>query len=256
MIDRKTIAMINGEVDGENSTEESETLRQILMKDPEAKRLFEDLKKLDRHFSLMSPIKPPATLKPAILRSVEGRASASTHTRRFHLSDFLFPVRPVPRLGLAFSGGLLAGVVLVILYFTVLSHPAIDDRDVSGTILGSSESFHPVDQADVAAEGVEGNVATEYSGTMSILRVNLTMQPDLQARFVFNPEGARFKGIALGHGFAGTLQQGNGVLEVGHGGGAFRAFFAPDAAAQNVRLQIVSPEGVLFERSFPLGKTQ
>lgn len=257
MIDRRTITLINGEVDGENTAEESETLRQILAKDPEAGKLLEDLKKLERNFSSMSPVKPPVTLKPAILRDIDGRDSVSVHGRRFRLSDFLFPVRPLPRLGLAFSGGLLAGIVLVILYLTVISHPSIDDRDVSGTILGSSESFQTVDEAVVATKGVEGKVVTEYSGTLSVLRVNLTMQPDLDARFVFNPDETKLKGIALGHGFAGTLEQSNGVLEVGHGGGTFRAFFAPVASSmEDVRLQIVSPGGVLYERSLQLAKVR
>ena len=256
MIDRKTIALINGEVDGANSPEESETLRQTLARDPEAKKLLDDLKKLERNFSSRSSVKPPATLKPAILRSIYDRQAPSrVPARRFSLFDVLFSPGPRPRLGFAFGGGLLAGIVLVVLYLTVTSHPSIDDRDVSGTILGSSESLQTAEEAVISGDGVQGKVVTEYSSTLSVLRANLTMRPDLEARFVFNPDGAKFKGIVLGDGFAGTLTQRSGLIEIGHGGGTVRVFFAPGASTtQDVRLQIVSSGGVLYERSIPLGK--
>jgi len=56
MVDRRTIALINGEVDGLNTSEESEALRQILEHDPEARRLLEDLQKLGQNLTSMTPV--------------------------------------------------------------------------------------------------------------------------------------------------------------------------------------------------------
>ncbi len=258
MIDRRTIALINGEMDGENTHEESETLRQILSRNPEAQKLLEDLKKLERNFSSISRVDPPANLKRNVMRSIEERrmpARASKNT--FNLLDLLFPVRSLPRLGFAFSGGVLAGVALVVLYFTVISHPAIDDRDASGTILGPSESLQTADDAAITANGVEGRVVIEYSRAVSVMRVNLTMKPDVRVRFLFNPDAAKLKGVASAEGFPGTLTQSSGQLEMGNGGGAFRAFFAPGASStESVHLEIVSGGSILYERSLPLGKGQ
>lgn len=258
MIDRRTISLINGEVDGANTPEESETLRKMLAQDPEAQKLFEDLRRLVRGFSSVSPVDPPSSLKRNIVRAIhERRSSARVATRRFSLLDLLLPVRSFPRLGFAFSGGVLAGIALVVLYFTVVSHPSIDDRDASGTILGTSESLQTANNATISADGVEGQVVTEYGRTVSVMRVNLTLRPDVTARFLFSPAEARLKGVSMADEFPGTLTQSEGMIEIGHGGGTFRAFFATGASpAQNVRFQVVSGGNVLSERSFPLGKAQ
>jgi hypothetical protein len=259
MIDRRTIALINGEVDGVNTPGESEILRQTLARNAEAQKLLEDLRKLERNFSSISPVEPPASLKKGIMRSIEERRGpAKAHTRTFRLLDVLFPASPLPRLGFAFGGGVLAGIVLVILYFTVVSHPPIDSRDASGTLLGaSSESLQMADDEAVTHDGVQGRVVTEYSSTLSVLRVDLTMPADATARFLFSPDGARLKGVVLGEGFSGSLTQSNSVLEMGHGGGAFRAFFVPGASStEQVQLQIVSSGKVVYERSFPLAKAR
>jgi hypothetical protein len=259
MIDRKTIALINGEVDGTNSTEESEALRRTLAQDPEAQKLLSDLKKLERSLHSIPSVEPPQGLKSSVMRHISARrVSSRPSEHRSGLIDFLFPARSLPRLGFAFSGGVLAGIALVVLYFSVVSHPSsIDDRDASGTILGSSEAFQTAGDEAIAADGVQGKVVSEFSNTLSVLRVNLTMQPGLTARFVFNAEGAKLKGVSAAEQFQGTLMQSDGLLEVGHGGGSFKAFFAPtSSAAQDVRFQVVSGENVLYERSIPLRKGQ
>ncbi len=258
MIDRKTIARINAEIDGENSPEESETLRKVLTQNPEAQKLLEDLKKLQRNFSSSSPVDPPAGLKRAVMRSIQERHSgARTLARKFRLAGWLFPARSIPRLGFAFGGGVLAGIFLVVLYFAVSGHPFIDTGDASGTIFGSSESLQTADEATISNDGVQGRVITEYSGSLSVMRVALTLKPDLTARFLFNPDGATLKGVSLADGFQGSLTQRQGLLEVGQGGGTFRAFFAAGASsAASVRLQVVSGGTVLYERSLPLGRTQ
>ncbi|RPH35155.1 hypothetical protein EHM92_06715 [bacterium] len=189
------------------------------------------------------------------MRSIQGgRVPAKASTGKFRLADFLFPIRPLPRLGFAFSGGVLAGILLVVLYFAVVSHPSIDVRDASGTLFGTpSESLQRAEDAEIAGEEVQGRIVTEYSGTVSVMRADLTMKPDVATRFLFDPDGAKLKGVSLGDGFSGTLTQSNGLLEVGHGGGTFRAFFTPGASpAQNVRFQIVSAGKVVYERSLSL----
>lgn len=259
MIDRKTIALINGEVDGVNTPEESAVLRRALAQNPEAQTLLEDLKKLERNISSISPVEPPVTLKKAIMRSVEGRpVPAKAHARKLRLLDFLFPIRPLPRLGFAFSGGVLAGIVLVVLYFTVVSHPPIDTKDVSGTVLGlSSESLQTADDEAIAGSGLQGRIVTECSSNLAVLRVDLNLPPEATARFVYNPDGAKLKGVVPGEGFSGSLTQSSGLLEMGHGGGAFRAFFVPGASPrQEIRLQVISSGNVLYDRSFPLGKAE
>jgi hypothetical protein len=257
MIDRRTIALINGEVDGENTPEESEILRQIVARDAEARNLLEDLKKLERNIASISAVPPPAGLKKSIMVSVqERRVPARIRVRRFSLSDFLFPGRPLPRLGFAFGGGVVAGILLVILYLAVANHPSIDAWDASGALFDlPSESFQTVERAVISVQGAEGSIATEFSGPASVLRVNLTLKPGLTARFLFDSGGAKLKGVSLGDEFTGTLTQSDGLVEVSRGGGAFRVFFAANASSkQNVRFQVVSEGQLLYDQAFPLRK--
>ncbi len=259
MIDRRIVTLINGEVDGLNSPEQSEFLRQELGRNPEARDLLESLRKLERALSSMPSLAPPAGLKKSVMRSISARqARAGKPARRFALVDWLFPARSLPRLGFAFSGGVLAGVLLVILYFAVANPPSIDVRDASGSLFGiASEPLKTAEDAAIAGDGVDGRIVTEYSSTTSVMRVDLTMRPELTVRFLFNPIGTELKGVTLGKEFPGTLTQSEGLLEVGEGGGRFSAFFVPDRSpAQNVRFQVVSGRGVLYERSLPLRKDE
>ena len=256
MIDRGTISLINGEVDGVNTPQESEILRITLANNPEARQLLEDLKKLERSLSAIPQVNPPTTLKKSVMRSIEApRAHVRATGRKFSLADILFPIRSVPRLGFAFSGGVLAGILLVVVYFTFISHPQIDDRDASGTALGSSEALQTADDEAVTGEGVQGRVVTEYSSSVNVLRVYLSMQPGLTARFVYDPIGTKLKGVTLSNEFSGTLTNSEGMILLGNGGGSFRVFFVPGTgSAQNVRLQVVSAGNVQLERSFQLGR--
>jgi len=255
MIDRRTIELINGEVDGVNTPEESVILQTAVAGNPEARALLEDLKKLERNFSSLPAVPPPEGLKKGIMRSLQERKMPRRMTaRRFNLAGFLFPVRPLPRLGFAFGGGVLAGMLVVILYLAAASHTSFDARDASGTLFGPpSESFQTVESAGITVEGAEGNVATEYSGNLSVLRVAISMKPGVTARFSFNTADAKLKGVSLGDEFRGTLTQSEGVLEVGRGGGAFRAFFAAgSSSAQTVHFQLSFGGNVLYERTLSL----
>jgi hypothetical protein len=257
MIDRKTISLINGEVDGVNSPEESAILGQTLAQSEEARNLLRDLKKLEIGFSSVSRLDPPASLKKSIMRSIEERrVPAKAPAHGFRLMDFLFPARPLPRLGFAFSGGVLAGVVLVVMYFTVVDHPSVDTRDVSGTILGSSEALQTAEDEAISSDGVQGKIVTEYSNSVSVLNADLVMQPDLIARFVFDPNSARLKGVSMANESRGALTQKEGSIEVAHGGGTFRAFFTPSSVSQTVRFQVISAGNIVFARTLLLKKSE
>ena len=259
MIDRKIVALINGEVDGVNTPDQSEFLRQELGRNPEARDLLESLRTLERTLSSVPSVDPPTGLKQSIMRSIPARqVRARKPEPRVGLIGWMFPARPLPRLGFAFSGGVLAGVLLVILYFAVAAPPSIDVRDASGTLFGSSsEALQTAEDAAIGGDGVEGRIITEYSSTMSVMRVDLTMRPEVTVRFLFNPIGTELKGVTLGKEFPGTLTQSEGLLEVGEGGGRFSAFFAPEQpSAQNVRFQVISGRSMLYERSLALRKIE
>jgi hypothetical protein len=256
-IEQKTIELINAEIDGVNSPEESELLRRTLEVDLEAGQLFEDLKKLGQGFSTLPRVLPPLTLKHAVMRSIQDRqVQAGKMVRKPGLLDFLLPARPTLRPAFAFGGGVLAGALLIMLYFTIASYPSVDTRDASGALLdSSSESLQTVEETTVAREGATARIVTQDAGNLSVMRVSLALKPDVTARIVFDPDGVKIKGVALADGFAGTVTQSRGMVEVGHGGGEFKAFFAPEASSgQNVRLQIVESGGVVYERLCPLEK--
>ena len=135
MTKQKLIELIHQEIDGVNSPEESRLVAKHIAEDPETKRLFDELQSLSKTLSSVDELDAPPTLKPAIARSLEhSYSSASTRPRKLRILEALESLAPGWRLSYAFSGGVLAGIVLFLLGGNLLELGQVNENNSVGTV--------------------------------------------------------------------------------------------------------------------------
>ena len=195
MIDEKRIALINAELDGENSPRESATLRTILAEDPDARAAFEDLSRLAGMLDAVPRVEPPPELKAGILRAVRPAASP----------------RPAPRVGwwealahafrihgrFAWGYGFAAGLVLGLLGL-ILFRGGMTDLDRSAFVgsMRPLSSMTLLDAQSVDQDGVAGSLETRAGDGEVILRIQLDTVPrDLEVVVAYDPASFRPTGF-------------------------------------------------------------
>jgi len=109
MIEKRYIELINGEIDGVNTPEESSELRRYLEAHPEAQRYYDELSDIGRTFAEMKDLDPPKELRESILGSVARRRPRPQ--RESYLAGILDRLMPQarPRYAFAFVTGVLVG---------------------------------------------------------------------------------------------------------------------------------------------------
>jgi len=114
MMNDRIVALMNGEIDGENSASESLELRAILESNDEARAYYDDLRELGARFSEAGEIEPPPGLRHEVLTATTRAARSRERVRAARLR--LLPGRLLdsltPRLAYAFAAGVAAGLVV------------------------------------------------------------------------------------------------------------------------------------------------
>lgn len=137
MKDERIIDLVNGELDGMNSTADQEELTSLLEKDPSLKGYLEEMKTLDQVLAAVPMVEPPAGLKRRIMNSVAHQgASLNVAPKATWFDRLLAPFlqRPAWAISYAFAIGLIVG--LGVLSIIESSNP--DVRTVQGTIVDHS----------------------------------------------------------------------------------------------------------------------
>jgi len=200
MIDEKRLALMNAEMDGETSPQESASLRTILAEDPEARVAFEDLSRLAGLLDAVPQVEPPPELKAGILRAI--RPSAPPHRE------------PVPRAGwwetltrafqahgrFAWGYGFAAGLVLGLLGLALFrgGTPGLDRSEFVGSMRPLT-SLTLLDAQSVDQDGVVGSLETRAGDGEVILRLQLdTAPPDLEVAVTYDPGSFRPTGFRQG----------------------------------------------------------
>ncbi len=187
MIHDRLKLLINREIDGENSPEESRELEDALRSDPGARRYRDDLLELGSRFARAGLIDPPPALRRGILAATTRRPAVAR--RRRQLMPDAIREAFTPRLAYAFA----AGVAVCALVFALLNGPGsgagrvppdaargtMAPRDASG--LESAECM----QFDVPGGSGTGCVSYSSDG----IRVAISLDSGSETRLVLSHEG-------------------------------------------------------------------
>ena len=259
MIEGRWVALINQEIDGANSPEESRELARHLESDSEARALFDELSQMDRMFDEAGEIDPPSELHESIMRSVAQTRDGEERNPSKHTLRGLLPLpsRPSPRL--AFATGLVAGAcILAVVLLVAPERGHINSQDLRGTLVPGpiGEGAVPGDSIDLDLPGATGAARFEYRGDEITAAISLESEGEVRVVFEHGPR-ARFEGFRPGVGEEHLIRVSSGRTEIVHAGAvSYVVVFSGEAAeAAAITLSIENDQkNVLFRQTIRSGE--
>ncbi len=199
MIDRRVRELINREVDGLNTKAESEELRSLLQKNPEANALFQGFQKLTNELKQVPDAAPPAHLRQNILTAIglrKKKSSVSTFVSSFIDS---FRISPVPRYAVVFLLGAFVGFAVMTVAVEEGGKMIPDSTEIVGTFLPppSPEKATPTDSESWNVKGESGSVELHLVGDMALLLSRFTGGEGQRVEIQFDNSGLELAGFRI-----------------------------------------------------------
>jgi hypothetical protein len=257
VIAKRYIRLMNAEIDGANSPEESRELREYLDANEEAREHFEELKAVGVAMAEAGQVSPPEGLRAAIMRIVRQRERARAR------GGFVEWVRqglsPAPRMRLAYSfaGGVAVGLVLFAILSMTLPQLAMvpgDGRELMGT-MGGERCFVAADAVDFEVPGAAGSASVRYCAETVTLQLSLESESEVVVILSYDEE-VDFDGLrayqAGDHAIAVTGNR----AELTHAGMRDYDLYFTDCTESHLplRMRVESGGRSLFESNVPPGR--
>ncbi|GEM_PF-6237918 len=188
MIEARILELIQQEVDGENTPDESGELHRYLSTSAEARALFESLRRLADSLGAMRPADPPAELAPSILAALRrGRAPAVGAARATGIWKYAY----------AAAAGLVLGILLAPMIREVIPGGDLPEpAKVMGTMAGKEQlSATGAIERRIAGEGVAGTLRLTRSGGMLQMQLELASTETIEAVLEYDARHWRLRGI-------------------------------------------------------------
>jgi hypothetical protein len=164
MIDPRHDDLLEREIDGENSPEESAALRELIARRPEIAARYEQLAKLAQTLERVKRVEPPTGLVDEVLRRIRQRqAPADRPVTWIDTLRAALRRQPALRYGFAFATGLALGVLVAALGGRSSPFPRLEGAPLSGTILPDLElaRLETLSVARLDFDGVRGEATTK-----------------------------------------------------------------------------------------------
>jgi hypothetical protein len=202
-IDSRFTDLMQAEIDGANSGQESAELHAYLARSPLAREHFDQLKALSGALDRMDEVAPPAELKSEIIAAVRRRGDAEIPGS--HPIPRQAPSRGkiVLRYGYALAAGVILGVVGH--QWATGDGFGVDPSDVAGT-LATREVAAPITETPIDFRGAIGTARLERTGSGYDLEVNLTSAAPIGIELAFPAEAVSFRGFSSDLGEIDTLE--------------------------------------------------
>jgi anti-sigma factor RsiW len=176
--------LVNREVEGENTADESAGLAARLAHDPELRALHEGLARVVRTLERVKDVEPPPGLSRDVLREI---GDGGTRVAWRGLRTSVFSRAPGLRPALTFASGLAAGLLVAGLLGPSLWLPHMDRSTLVGTMLPSRRlgRLEPVDRQAFKLEGARGDLTTQRGTGVVVaeIRVDAATAPELAIDF-------------------------------------------------------------------------
>lgn len=255
-IDPGCLDLIHAEIDGLNSPSDSENLRQILARDPAARKQFHELEELASALTGMADIDPPADLHGEIMRTVEPAGVRRRITVPGRIEARWRKGPAILRYGYTFAAGLILGVAGLAWYLGGAGFRSyVQPSQVEGTMARSEAEEALVQRIPIDLNALSGNVSLWRSQEGGVITM------DLDARSKSGPVAVSLSTVNGGISLTGLSQARGRIQEFragdremswelgGHHELAIR-FAAPEDAGGQILLEVLVPGAPV--RRFPM----
>jgi hypothetical protein len=224
MIDERNIELIHADLDGELSREERAELARVLLANPEARALRDELSRLFGELARLDEVSPPAGLTTSVL----ARIPAAGPARRWGVISGGWDGRAALRYAAVFVGGLLTSAAV----FQLGRHGAVapDVSELVGTIGGHDIAAQqtPADRIRLELDQVDGTINSWELGSQLVLELDLRAREPVEVVAHHGDQTVRFSLGAQGDAApehllwlpaaGGTTRAGIDVTVLGAGG--------------------------------------
>jgi hypothetical protein len=250
MIDNQIVELINKEIDGVASVDETARLRKAMSANPDVRTLFDDMRSVADAMANMASVDPPKTLKPAIMRAIEGlpwRKPATGPATVFHSFRVAFLRKP----GFVFAGGLAAGFLVFALTMNLVAPRSVDDSELTGTLVlrGTAPGFSRGNLIDVNNDDVKGTIETQFGSGLCLLRLHLDAPQGVSVSIFTDPASVHLEAVRPSEDSGAQLSVREGELKfVGTKSGGIVALFSGSGRSlPPARLRLESSGKPVFE---------
>lgn len=196
-LDPRVVDLMQREIDGACSHEESAELEAILERDPAARQVFGELSAVARALDGMADIPAPAGLQRDVMNEIAVRPRPVRGIEGGRLA-WLWPGR-VPALRYAVIAVAVVGLGVVVSQWGSLSRIRVDGSQVSGTLAPAVERAveRPggPDTWAITAEGVTGTIRRIDRPDGVGIAIDVTGSGPLAVAVDFDPAHARFAAV-------------------------------------------------------------
>ncbi len=199
MIDERQIELMNGEIDGVNSPEESAELKRYLESHPEAQSYFEGLHRLEDIFEEAKKQLPPEQLRQNILSSVYDSQEESEKRNTVAAIFSFLKKRPSRKFVYAFAAGIIFGLCLFALIGKfVPSSTSMNLEKLYGTlaIIEDEKSLFTSQPIIFKLNKVSGSVRVRYAKEKIFTELRLLSDSKIQVIFQHD-QRVQFEGLSV-----------------------------------------------------------
>lgn len=199
MIDERYIELMNGEIDGANSPEESDELKRYLESSPEAQSYFEGLRQLEHIFEEAKNKLPPEQVRQNILSSIYGKKQVPEKKAFFAATFSFFKNRPSRTFVYAFAGGIIFGLCLwaiILQFIPQATSPDLDKLYGTLAIMEDEKSLFTSQPIVFKLSEVSGSVRIRYAKEKIFTELRLLSYSEIQIVFKHDHH-VQFEGLSV-----------------------------------------------------------
>lgn len=185
IIKKKYIELINKEIDGVNTPEESKKLKAYLAESKEAHNYYNEMISVSETLSKSEEIEPEPELKAGILNLI--KYDKHTVRERKNLLEFLFSgfeIKLQYKYTLFFTGGLIAGIALL---FILNGDPNSNISNFRSTIF-----FKKADHIQFSRDDITYEVDIKYSKKTIIVELVVNSAREIEIVFYYDKTDVSF----------------------------------------------------------------
>jgi len=262
MIDQKHIDLMNTEIDGVNTDEQSRELAAFLESNEEAREYFDGLRATARTINSIRNVDAPASLYHRVMSRItrpaeHAHGAHASYESRGGVGDWLRGLfaRPQLRLATSFAVGLAIGVTI----YAVITDDGsfrqpLDLSEFAGTMatLDSRNGLDQIADLDVSLAGVSGYVRLHQTGETVI--ADVALESDRPIQWVLSYDAAEvtldgFRHLGRPGDFSSTTSETRATL---NGENRYVLLFKESAGVPSpMTLRIYSDDKVVYESVIP-----
>jgi hypothetical protein len=189
------IELIHKEIDGLITASEKRELEEVLNKDPDLRRLQQELKQTSELLTRVPPLEPSPNLKKQIINSID----FSRYSPRPESTDWLSRLTGwiwTPRFRFAYAvlAGMAIGMVISLLLIrSPFSNQPIPISELYGTIGNSDKNYKTLNELTIELEGINGMVKLNSYRDMVWAELKLATNQPSEIHFNYNERRLSFK---------------------------------------------------------------